>query len=81
MQILIKLHYLVNGIKNLQRGYFKVNVLKYKKNPDEEAARVACVWFREVKQDFIYDVKLNKVLYFEKDITSIVNLYEENRKI
>lgn len=63
---------MVNGIKNLQSGYFKVNILKYKNNPDEEAARVANEWFKKVKRDFIYDLELYKVKYNENDITEKV---------
>ncbi|QNG60402.1 hypothetical protein H4O14_02425 [Bacillus sp. PAMC26568] len=72
MIIVIKLHYFVNGMKNLQQGEFRVHVRKYKEDPDKEAARIAYEWFRKVKRDFIYDVTLYKVLYNEKDITELV---------
>ncbi|MFY0762129.1 hypothetical protein AB1K32_25345 [Metabacillus dongyingensis] len=78
MQIVIDLHYFVNGMKSLQSGYFKVNERKFKINPDEEAARVALAWFKNVKREFIYEVDIYKVLYNQIDITEIVKLKELN---
>ena len=72
MQIVIDLYYFVNGMKTLQCGYFKVNLRNYKEDPDKEAARVAYEWFRQVKRDFIYEVRLHKALYYEIDITEEV---------
>ncbi|MDQ0857683.1 hypothetical protein [Bacillus sp. V2I10] len=72
MQIVIDLHYFVNGMKTLQCGYFMVNGKKFKYNPEEESARVAFEWFQKVKRDFIYDVDLYKVLYNQIDITEKV---------
>lgn len=72
MQIVIDLHYFVNGMKTLQCGYFKVNSREFNINPDEEAARVAFAWVKQVKRDFIYEVDLHKVLYNQIDITNLV---------
>lgn len=72
MQIVIKLHYFVNGMKNLQQGEFRVNVRKYKEDPDKEAARIAYKWFHELRREFIYELRLHKVLYNGIEITELV---------
>lgn len=41
MQILIQIHFCVNGVRTLRKGYFKVNAYKFKQNPDEAVAEVA----------------------------------------
>ncbi|UAL53519.1 MULTISPECIES: hypothetical protein [Metabacillus] len=78
MQIVIDLHYFVNGMKTLQCGYFKVNVREFNINPHEEAASVALEWFKKLKRDFIYNVELYKVLYNQIDITELVKVKEVN---
>ncbi|MFY0758719.1 hypothetical protein AB1K32_07545 [Metabacillus dongyingensis] len=72
MQILIQLHYIINGGKLLQQGDFKVNERNYKLDPDKEATRVAYKWYREVKRAYIYEVELHKVIYNQIDITEKV---------
>lgn len=79
MKILISIHYIVNGIKTLQSGYFSVNVRAYKEDPKKEAARAAQKWFREIKRSLIYKATLYKVLYNEIDITEEVKELEEWR--
>ncbi|WP_307437797.1 hypothetical protein [Bacillus sp. V2I10] len=53
-----------------------MNVREFNNNPDEEAARVALGWFKQVKRDFIYEVDLYKVLYNQIDITDLVKAKE-----
>ncbi|MRX54863.1 hypothetical protein GJU41_12845 [Bacillus idriensis] len=72
MQIVIDLHYFVNGVKSLQSGYFKVDVREFKNNPDKEAASVAHEWFRKIKRKYIYEVTLHRALYNEIDITDLL---------
>lgn len=72
MQILIQLHYLVNGGKSLQQGDFKVNERNYKLDPDKEAAKVAYEFYKKVKREHVYDVLIFKVLYNGNDITEKV---------
>lgn len=79
MQIVIDLHYFVNGVKSLQCGYFKVDVREFKNNPDKEAARVSYEWFRKMKRTFIYEVTLYKVLYNQIEITELVKNHVEFR--
>lgn len=71
MQVLILVHFFVNEIKTLRKGYFKVNPYKYKLNPDETAAEVAKQWIRELRKEYSYRIEVFKVLYDENDITDL----------
>ncbi len=72
MQVLIQVHYVINDMKALRRGYFKVNTYKFKQNPNEAAAEVAKQWIREMRKEYIYKIEIYKVLYDEVDITELV---------
>lgn len=72
MQVLIQVHYVINDMKALRRGYFKVNAYKFKQNPNEATAEVARQWIRELSKEYIYKIEIYKVLYNEVDITELV---------
>lgn len=72
MQILIQVHYIFNDMKALRRGYFNVDQYKFKKNPDETAAKTAKQWISEIKREYIFNIEVIKVLYDNNDITELV---------
>lgn len=72
--VFIEVHYTINDMKALRRGYFNVHPKKFRKNPDEAAADVAKQFIREMRREYIYKIEINKVLYDSNDITEIVAL-------
>lgn len=77
MQIVIALHYFVNGVKTLRQGEFRVNIRNYEEDPDKEAARIAYDWLRKVRREYIYKVNFYKSLYNGIDITEEVKQWEQ----
>ncbi|WP_445506753.1 hypothetical protein [Niallia sp. 03190] len=73
MYIVIKINYEIMDSTCLQSASFKVDDLEFVVNPDNEAARIAYIWFNRIWRKQPFTSKINKVLYNEKnDITQLV---------
>lgn len=74
MNILIKINYKSDSdSKLLQKASFPVNTYKFKQDPNKEAARVAYEWWKFVKREMSYRVRITEVTYNEgNDITELV---------
>jgi hypothetical protein len=74
MNITLNVFLEANGNKFLQRGTFPVKPSQFKKDPDQEAARVANNWIREIRRVVNGQVNIVKVIYDgEADITELVH--------
>lgn len=74
MNITIQIFYTSDyDSKLMQKASFPVNTYHFKQKPDQEAARVAFEWWKLIKHDLSYRVKIEKVIYNgENDITELI---------
>lgn len=79
MNINITIHYRsTSDSRLLQSGYFPVNSLEFKKDPNKEAARVAYEWWKLIKRDMSFQVIIDKVTYNEEhNITELVKQLDD----
>lgn len=72
MNISIKIIYQGYAAKLMQRGDFPVNVKRYEKYPDHEAAYIAYDWLKEIrKQGHVKEI-IEVIYNDDQDITSLV---------
>lgn len=74
MNVNIQIHYTSTyDSKMSQRGSFPVNAYQFRQNPNQEAARVAFIWWKLIKKDMSYKVAIERATYnAENDITELV---------
>lgn len=74
MNITIEIHFKSDSdSKIMKRGSFPVNVSKFNKDQNREAARVAFEWWKQIKHENSYRIKIEKVTYDEiNNITELV---------
>jgi hypothetical protein len=77
MKIVIKIIYKVYGIKSMQCGAFPLNPKKFKEDPDQEAARVAFNWLKEIKREMNVEEIVEVVYDGDQDITGSVKEFEQ----
>ncbi|MEK0286582.1 hypothetical protein [Caldifermentibacillus hisashii] len=68
----IAVHYTVNGNRTLRRGSFQVNSVNFAKDEKSEVLRVAKQFIDRIWRENSHRVKIEKVLYNEKDITNFI---------
>jgi hypothetical protein len=73
MKITIRIIYQGYASKLTQQASFPVDDFEFEVNSDNEAARVAFVWWKLLKKDLSYQAVIEKVVYNEEnDITELV---------
>lgn len=66
-----------DGYKIMQQNELRVSDYAYKRNPDQEAAKIAYEGWRKIRRDMSYLVTLDTVIYEEThDITQLVKEME-----
>lgn len=72
MNIIIRIIYQGSAAKLMQRGSFPVNTKRFKENADQEAARVAFEWLKQIKREMHVNGIVEVVYDGEKNITELV---------
>jgi len=72
MNVHIALHYVNRGNKKMRRGDFKVNPIRYREDPFQEAVRVAKEWINQLVLEEP-EMIIQRIVYNqEHDITELV---------
>lgn len=72
MNITIRIIYQGFTSKLMQRGSFPVNIKRYEKFPDHEAAYVAHDWLKEIRKEAHVEEILEVIYNEDHDITDLV---------
>lgn len=80
MNIHIEIHYTSDlDSKIIQSASFPVNTYQFKREPYKEAARVTFEWWKLIRKNLSYRVKLQEVIYnAEHDITDQVKKLDDD---
>lgn len=79
MKINIRFDYTSDiGSKMMKQASFQVNEYKFKLEPDQEAARVAFEWWKQIKHEMSYRAILESIIYNgDNDITKLVQQLDD----
>jgi hypothetical protein len=79
MNITIRIIYQGYAAKLMQRGSFPVNVKRYEKYPDHEAALVAYDWLKEIRKEASVTEILEIMYNDDRDIIELVKKLDNAR--